>query len=63
MLLTVVMREGRVRARQEIQVPIEVLRGGHGSYPLWVIGKRKTYKGILLKEKQQTKTKERSRMG
>ena len=45
------MRETPVLVRQETQVPIEVLRGGHGSYPLWVIGKRKTYKGILFKRK------------
>jgi hypothetical protein len=63
MLWRVAMRETPVLARQETQVPIEVLRGGHGSYPLWVIGKRKTYKGILFKEKQQTKKRNKSRMG
>lgn len=57
------MRETPVLARQETQAPIEVLRGGHGRHPLWVIGKRKTYKGILLKEKQQTKKRDKRRIG
>jgi hypothetical protein len=63
MLSRVEMRETPVLARPETQVRIEVLRGGHRSYPLWVIGKRKTYKGILFKEKQQKEKRNRSKMG